>query len=148
LYIRKKIKERFLMANKKPVDVTIRRGLLQIGDKQPMKPTIVAYKYGIGLSTWNGLPLRELLTAEEKRAIDSGELKYGTEKLDVDLSDIQLVPSTSSVSNNVEEEQQTTDSNSENCTASSSGNDVGPNNRKRINPSEDKENPAKLLKLN
>ncbi|RCN42841.1 hypothetical protein ANCCAN_11177 [Ancylostoma caninum] len=93
------------MANKKPMDVTIRRGLLQIGDRQPVKPTIVAYKFGIAITTWNGLPLCELLTAEEKKAVDSGELKFGSEKLAVDLYDIQLVPNNNSATNTVEEEQ-------------------------------------------
>ncbi|KAL6742990.1 hypothetical protein Aduo_016077 [Ancylostoma duodenale] len=145
LYIRKKIKERYLMANKKPVDVTIRRGLLQIGDRQPMKPTTAAYKFGIGMSTWNGLPLRELLTAEEKKAVDSGELKFGSEKLAVDLSDIQLVPNNNSTTNT---EQHTNGPNNENGDASTSGTDVGQSNRKRMNPLDDKENPAKMLKLN
>lgn len=39
-----------------------------------MKPTIAAIKLNIDMLSWNGVPLLEMLTFEEKEAIELGEL--------------------------------------------------------------------------
>ncbi|KAL6742021.1 hypothetical protein Aduo_015221 [Ancylostoma duodenale] len=78
LLLRKKIKEAYLAAKKKVPDMSVKKERLHIGNELVLKPSLAAIKLNADLSDWEGLPVREMLTEEEREQYDRGELKYGS----------------------------------------------------------------------
>ncbi|KAL6742941.1 hypothetical protein Aduo_016034 [Ancylostoma duodenale] len=81
LLLRKKIREAYTAAKKKVPEMSVKRDRLHIGVELIIKPSIAAIKPDADLSDWEGTPVRELLTEEERRQYDKGEIEFGSIKL-------------------------------------------------------------------
>ncbi|VDP62758.1 unnamed protein product [Heligmosomoides polygyrus] len=70
LYLRKRIHDEVRVKRLNGPKVTLVKGMLRVGDVVPMKPTIAAIKLNLDMSSWNGVPLLEMLTVKEKEALE------------------------------------------------------------------------------
>ncbi|CAJ0594369.1 unnamed protein product [Cylicocyclus nassatus] len=86
LFIRRSIRDAYTRANKKCVEISLRKSMIKIGDNNPLKPAIAAIVLNLDLTAWSGLPIEELLTEKEKNSVKAGEIERGSMKLpEIDL---------------------------------------------------------------
>ncbi|KAL6735969.1 hypothetical protein Aduo_006368 [Ancylostoma duodenale] len=77
----KKKREAYTAAKKKVPEMSVKTDRLHIGAELSIKPSIAAIKLDADLSDWEGTPVRELLTEEERRQYDKGEIEFDSIKL-------------------------------------------------------------------
>ncbi|CAJ0593201.1 unnamed protein product [Cylicocyclus nassatus] len=69
LFIRNSIKDAYARENKKCIDITSKKSLIKIGNNEPVKPAVASVLLNLDLSSWTGLPIKELLSKQEKTKI-------------------------------------------------------------------------------
>ncbi|RCN30370.1 hypothetical protein ANCCAN_23857 [Ancylostoma caninum] len=72
------MKEAYITAKKKVPDMSVKKEKLHIRNELVLKPSIAAIKLGADLSDWEGIPVRDMLSEEEKAQYDRGEIKHGS----------------------------------------------------------------------
>ncbi|XGW08683.1 hypothetical protein V3C99_011193 [Haemonchus contortus] len=90
LYLRKRIRSFCIDTKRRPPEILIKNGVLIMKNglnEKRMRCTELAIKLGWSYEDWNGIPIKELMSEEERKAYEDGKLVWGSFHLETFLSE-------------------------------------------------------------